>query len=211
MIYSWSRDIDGALLIGAELAQISAKHEYPFYARAAQMFRGWVLAQRGDPVGGVRLVQESVDGHRARGIRMFEPYWRGLLAECLALAGETREAMREVDESLAFAEESGNVYWNVPLLGLRAELLQARGARDDEIEAWHQRALALARAQGAKSLELRAALGLSRFWVQQGRPARAQILLRDIYGWFTEGFEAPDLVEARALMNALTPAAEAEN
>jgi predicted ATPase len=84
-------------------------------------------------------------------------------------------------------------------------LLQALAAPDEEIEAWHGRALALARTQGAKSLELRAALGLSRFWMQQGRPEQARRVLHDIYAWFTEGFEAPDLVEARALMNATSP------
>jgi adenylate cyclase len=67
-----------------------------------------------------------------------------------------------------------------------------------------QRALAIARQQGAKSLELRAAMSLSRLWQRQGQGAAAHRLLAEIYGWFTEGFDTADLQDARALLEALT-------
>jgi adenylate cyclase len=67
----------------------------------------------------------------------------------------------------------------------------------------HQ-ALAIARRQQAKSLELRAALSLSRLWQRQGKRAEARVLLAEVYGWFTEGFDTADLQEAQALLEALT-------
>ena len=66
-----------------------------------------------------------------------------------------------------------------------------------------QRALDVARSQGAKSLELRAAVSLSRLWQRQGKQDEARQLLAPIYGWFTEGFDTKDLQEAKALLAAL--------
>jgi predicted ATPase len=72
-----------------------------------------------------------------------------------------------------------------------------------EAEACFQRALDIAQRQGAKSLELRGALSLSRLWRQQGKGVEARQLLGDVYAWFTEGFETADLQEARVLLEEL--------
>jgi predicted ATPase len=78
-----------------------------------------------------------------------------------------------------------------------------QGASGPEIEACFARAVAVSRQQGAKSLELRAASSLAGLWRDQGRHAEARDLLPPIYGWFTEGFDTPDLKEARALLQEL--------
>jgi predicted ATPase len=82
-------------------------------------------------------------------------------------------------------------------------LLRQPGTPQAEAEAWEQRALDVARRQGAKSLELRAAMSLSSLWQQQGRRQEAHNLLAEIYGWFTEGFDTADLQEAKALLEEL--------
>jgi predicted ATPase len=85
---------------------------------------------------------------------------------------------------------------------VQAEVFHTQ-ARDAEAEASFQRAIEVARRQEARSWELRTTTGLARLWHKQGRTAEAQALLAEIYGWFTEGFETPALVEARALLEAL--------
>ena len=80
----------------------------------------------------------------------------------------------------------------------------SRGHRQAEAEAWLQRALDVARRQEAKSLELRAAMSLSRLWQQQGKRQEAYDLLAPIYHWFTEGFDTADLQDARALLAELS-------
>jgi predicted ATPase len=75
--------------------------------------------------------------------------------------------------------------------------------QQEAAEAWLQQALAIARQQQAKSLELRAAMSLSRLWQHQGKRAAAYDLLAPVYGWFTEGFETADLQDAKALLEAL--------
>ena len=89
-------------------------------------------------------------------------------------------------------------------------LLRQPGTPQAEAEAWLQRALDVARRQEAKSLELRAAMSLSRLWQQQGKQAEARALLAPIYGWFTEGFDTADLQEAKALLEELGKMGEAE-
>jgi predicted ATPase len=81
--------------------------------------------------------------------------------------------------------------------------MQQPGTPQAEAEAWLQQALAVARRQQAKSLELRAAMSLARLWQQQGKQAEAHELLAPVYGWFTEGFDTADLQEAKALLDEL--------
>jgi predicted ATPase len=83
---------------------------------------------------------------------------------------------------------------------LAQEETQAIGHKVEEVEAWFQQALTIASHQQAKSLELRAAMSLSRLWQRQGKRDAAHELLAPIYGWFTEGFDTADLQEARALL-----------
>jgi predicted ATPase len=75
--------------------------------------------------------------------------------------------------------------------------------RPTEAEACFRQALDIARQQQAKSLELRAAMSLSRLWQQQGRRTAAYELLAPVYSWFTEGFDTADLQDAKALLDAL--------
>ena len=84
-------------------------------------------------------------------------------------------------------------------------LLQQPGTPQAEAETWLLRALAVARRQEAKSLELRAAMSLSRLWQQQGKRQEAYDLLAPIYHWFTEGFDTADLQDARALLAEVSP------
>ena len=79
----------------------------------------------------------------------------------------------------------------------------AAGDTLEEAETWLQRALDVARRQEAKSLELRAAMSLSRLWQQQGKQQEAHDLLAEVYAWFTEGFDTADLQDARALLDTL--------
>jgi len=106
-------------------------------------------------------------------------------------------------EAHALVEQQEERWWEAEVCRLRGVLfLQQPGIPQAEAEAWLQRALAVARRQEAKSLELRAAMSLARLWQEQGKCTAARELLAPIYGWFTEGFDTTDLQEARALLQA---------
>ena len=127
-----------------------------------------------------------------------------LLAEATGYTGQVEEGLRLLAEALAALETSGQGDLLAEAYRLQGELLLRQALPDaSQAEACFQQALAAARRQQAKSWELRVALSLSRLWQGQGKRAKARELLAPVYGWFTEGFDTPDLQEASALLTAL--------
>jgi adenylate cyclase len=107
-------------------------------------------------------------------------------------------------EALTFVDTTGERCYEPELYRLKgALLLQQSADNHTEAHVCFQHALDVARAQQAKSLELRAATSLARLWQQQGKRAEAYQLLAEVYGWFTEGFDTADLQEAKALLDEL--------
>jgi predicted ATPase len=203
ILYSFLRDAAAVRQLGEDLVAFCAEIESTTFTMGGQMLRGWAIAQQGDVEQGLPLVRWGVDEEFQRGVRGFEPHSRALLAETLALAGELEEALDEVTAALTFAEECGNCYWNAHLYKLKGDFLHALAFSPQEVEAFYQRAIDTARRQEAKSLELRATTSLARLWQGQGKQGEARQALLEIYGWFTEGFDTIDLLEAKALLDEL--------
>src|SRR5262249_17255667 len=114
---------------------------------------------------------------------------------------------RVLAEALAMMHDTGTIFHGAELQRLRGEFLLRQGAVEAtcrEAEGCFRRALAIARQQQAKSLELRAAMSLTRLYQKQDRQAEARPLLAECYDWFTEGFATPDLQEARALLERVS-------
>jgi len=126
-----------------------------------------------------------------------------LLAEAQQAAGQLAEAQGTVATSLALAAQTGQRFVDADLHRLDGDLLLATGGPADEAAARYHRALAIAREQGARLLELRAATSLARLWRDQGKRAEARALLAPVYATFTEGFATPDLIDAKALLDEL--------
>jgi predicted ATPase len=132
------------------------------------------------------------------------PLYFTLLAEALALAGKIEEALAALDDALAKAAASGERGSNAEIHRLRGELTARLPYPDPaKTEESFRTALTIAREQGTRGYELRAATSLARLWGEQGRRAEARDLLAPVYGWFTEGFDTADLKEAKALLDDL--------
>src|SRR5262249_27344954 len=107
-------------------------------------------------------------------------------------------------EALTLVDATGERWYEAELHRLRgALLLQQSLDHQAEAESCFHDALAIARHQQAKSLELRTATSLARLWQQQGKRQEAHDLLAPVYGWFTEGFDTADLQDAKALLDEL--------
>jgi predicted ATPase len=126
-----------------------------------------------------------------------------ILSETYGNAGQPAEGLRLLDQALAQVEASGERFTEPELHRLRGELLHMQGCDAAMVESHFLKALTLAQQQEAKSLELRAAVALARLWQEQGQRRQAYDLLAEVYGWFTEGFDTPDLQDAQALLAAL--------
>lgn len=205
MMIIFSRDFSAVVSHAAVIQAEATKQDMHVFIQLSRMYKDWAIAHSQDPVTLVQSVQVVVHGLHDLGLRMWEPHWRGMLAEIQILAGQTEKAMTEIDEALNFARSEGGNYWNAQLLKLKGDCLWTISASMNEIERCYQDAIDVAHHQNAHSLELRATTSLCRLWQQQGRQDEAHPLLAGIYGWFTEGFDTPDLVEAKALLTNLRP------
>ena len=133
------------------------------------------------------------------------PWYLSTLTRAYAKLGQFDDAWRCIREALTAVETTKERWFEAELHRLKAEALLAGSPRDAaEAEASLGHALAVAREQGAKFWELRAAITLARLWHDQGKPSEAANLLAPVYGWFTEGFDTLDLKEAKALLDKLS-------
>jgi predicted ATPase len=149
-------------------------------------------------------ITEALAAYAATGARFQAPYHHTLLAELHLRNGDIDAAMEIVNQAQHMVEETGEEYFSAEILRIRGELLLAGDSRQADAEDCFKQALETARAQHAKSLELRAAGSLARLWNQQGKNSEAHDLLAPVYGWFTEGFDTADLQAAKKLLDELT-------
>ena len=148
-------------------------------------------------------LHDGVVAYRASGTVRLLALFMALLAESVGQAGRTAEALEWLDKARTIVIESGERVFEAELHRLRAELLAPHDASQAEAQRLFQEALAVARGQESKSIELRAAMGLARLWQQQGKRREAYDLLAPIYHGFTEGLATPPLQACKALLGQL--------
>jgi predicted ATPase len=220
----------GAARERAEAAMtLSTEQGFPFWLAMGRVVRGWALVEQCPAISGEGSVEgsrsERVAGRRqaeegmaqirqglsdwqAMGIEVERPYYLALLAEAYGKLGQAEEGLGVLDGALA-RMSSGGRWWEAELYRLRGELrlrVQVGAEAKVEAEACFRQAIEIAREQGARSLELRAVMSLSRLWHSlgsQGKTEEARQMLAEVYDCFTEGFDSADLKEARALLEAL--------
>jgi len=151
---------------------------------------------------GMSLLRSGSLAYRAGGAELLMPNHTALLARAYEIGGQIEEAVTALDEALQIAGRTGEHWLDAELYRHKARLLLQQG-HPEAAEELNRKALSIAREQEAKLWELRAAVSLARLRRDQDRPAEARDLLAPVYGWFTDGFDTPDLKEATALLDEL--------
>jgi predicted ATPase len=191
---------------------LSTKHGFPFWIAGATTLQGWALAMEGEIEEGIAQMRQGLVAWQATGAEIGVPHYLALLAEAYGQAGQAEEGLSVLAEALASVDNTGQHSWEAELYRLKGELLlrciepveMMQGEAEADAEACFRQAIQVARQQDAKSWELRATMSLSRLWQRQGRADQARQMLAEIYGWFTEGFDTPDLKEAKVLLEELS-------
>jgi TOMM system kinase/cyclase fusion protein len=187
------------------LLAVSSEQGFAQWAAAGAMMRGWGLAEHGSAEEGMAQMRQGLHAWQGMGIEAGLPYWLSLLAETSTSSQQVADGHRVLAEAFVLVDKNEERWWEAELHRLKGKLLLKQPAPDEhQAETWFQHALTIAHRQQAKSLELRAAMSLSRLWQQQGQRHQAYDLLAPIHGWFTEGFETADLQEAKALLEELS-------
>jgi len=203
MVHQLRREAEAVREEAEAALAIGTAHEFPYVVALATVLRGWASAQHGEGDAGLAEMQRGLAALRATGNETLLPWLLAALGE--AHAGERSDGRRAaLDEALARVEKNEERSVEAELHRLTGELLLLGPPESQaEADARFQRAMAIARGQGARSWELRSALSLARSWRRQGKRRQAHDVLAPVYGWFTEGFDTLDLLEAKALLDEL--------
>jgi predicted ATPase len=198
---------------------------------AGTIRRGWALAEQGQVEAGLTQMQQGLIARQTTGAELAEPYFLALQAEVYGKVGQIKQALALLAEALTAVQTNGERRLEAELYRLKGTLtLQSRQVADKsqtsheqvegnsenanpqplipnpptEAEACFLKAIEVAQQQQAKSLELRAVVGLSQLWQHQGKQEEARQRLAEIYSWFSEGFDTADLQEAAVLLKELS-------
>jgi predicted ATPase len=203
-VYHFRREVQAVQESTEAQVSVSTKHGFPQWLANGRILRGWALTVQGDGTEGIAQIHQGLVARREMGSILLRPYFLSLLAEAYGKIGQPEEGLTVLFEALETVENTRERYWEAELHRRKGELLlKLKEQKVGEAEECFQKALDTARLQQAKSLELRAAMSLSRLWQQQGKREDARQTMADIYGWFTEGFDTADLKEAKALLEEL--------
>jgi predicted ATPase len=205
-----SRDARRVERLANESATISEERGFPVLLALSDVLLGWAAACQEQGADGIDRIRHGLAALAtipgATGAHLFEPFFLGLVAEALALDGKVEEGLAELDQAFARSTESGEKWSDAELYRLRGDLLcRLRRPDFDGAERSFCAALSIAREQGTKGFELRAATSLARLLGDHGRCREARQLLAPVYGWFTEGFATADPIAARGLLERLAP------
>jgi predicted ATPase/class 3 adenylate cyclase len=198
-LHQFRREIEPTLVCAEEAIRIADQLGMVQMRAWASIHKGWALACEGRTEEGLAEIDAALTTWRAIGGLNNRTHFLNLLADACRRAGRLEAGMAALDEA---ADISGRVdlhAHDVETHRRRGELHLALGRAADAKASW-LRAIEVARLQGTKTLELRAATDLARLWRDRGKGADACALLAPIYNWFTEGFDTADLKEAAALV-----------
>jgi predicted ATPase/DNA-binding response OmpR family regulator/class 3 adenylate cyclase len=197
----WAAEMEAA---ANELVSHTREHGFVLFLGYGLLLQAGALALRGQGEAAVGRIQEAVAAMQATGMKRSDPMTLGYLAESLALKGAVVEGLQMLAAALTTAETSRAHWADAELHRLRGDLLGRLPSADwTEVETCFRTALRAARGQGSRGFELRAAVDLARLLSAQQRQAEARELLANVYSWFTEGFDTPDLKDAKALLDEL--------
>ncbi|MCA6119462.1 AAA family ATPase [Bradyrhizobium sp. WSM 1738] len=196
-------DVPGVKAHAEAIIELADRHSLGYWRVNGLILRGWAMVQQGAPGPGIALMCENTKHRAALGVSWYQARYLCMLAAAYAQIGQTEPGLRIVAEVEDLIANNREHMWEGEVTRIKGELMRVEGRSLSEIETCLARAMAITRAQGAKSLELRAARSLARLWCDLGRRRDARELLAPLFSWFTEGFETTDLKATKALLDEL--------
>ncbi len=196
-LYKYRREAPLALHHANEAMELGAMHGFAQIRAQSAAVRGWALAEDGKTDEGLSLIQKSLDDFRTTGAGVRQPFILSLQAEIYGRIGETEEGLTALEEAVKLIEASGERTDEASAHMLMGDLILQSSRSPAEAEASYDSAMIIARGQSARAVELCTATRLARLWHGQNRTKEAHNLLSPIYAQFTEGFETPDLLDAK--------------
>jgi predicted ATPase len=193
------------------------EHGLPYYGAVGSIMRGWALVMQGNGSDGIALMREGLGACEATGTQQHHASYLVFLADALGASSRIEEGLDALERATEAVHRTKEHFFEAELYRIKGELIlksdrslqtsksaqPMTGNLQSEAEVCFDKAIEIARRQGARGMELRAATSLARLWQLQGKRQEARRLVEEIYCWFTEGFDAADLKDAKALLDEL--------
>ena len=187
-----------------QLRSMTDEHEFAYLGACASIVEGQILIVKGEFTKGLARIALGMQGFKDQHAGLGQPWAMSLPILAYLQTGKTEEGLRLIEAARKPILENGEHHWEAELNRLQGELLLAGATPDlERAKVLFEQALAIARNQGSKSLELRAATSLAGLLHRQHRNREGHELLNDVYHWFTEGLDTQDLKTARELLELL--------
>ncbi|WP_349609233.1 MULTISPECIES: adenylate/guanylate cyclase domain-containing protein [Cupriavidus] len=208
-LHQFRRDPQLAQECAEAAITLSTEQGFPFWLGWATIVQGWALAERESAEDGIARIRGGLTAYHATGAERGRSHFLALLAQAYGKVGQAETGLSVLNEAMDMADRSGERYYEAELHRLKGELmLHCASVRDqasvsgEDVEACFHKAIAVARHQSSRWLELRATLSLARLWQRSGKTEAGMRRLAEIHGAFTEGFDTADLQQAKALLEA---------
>jgi predicted ATPase len=187
-----------------EVVRLADEKGAALWKALATMQKGSVFALSEKVSEGIQMITSGITAYRSTGSRVYLPIFWSHLSSAYAQLGQFDDAWRCIGEAMTAVETTKERWYEAEINRIRGEIaLKLPQLGPSQAEAYFERALSVARAQQAKSWELRAAMSMARLWRGRGKRNEARDLLAPVYSGFTEGFDTYDLREAKALVHEL--------
>ena len=205
VLYHLLGDVDRVRACAQASLELATQAGNPFHRSLALFFLAWTEVMANDFDAGITRMRRNLAEFKADGAGVRVAQYLAMTAAALGKSGKPREALREIEESMAVIERSGERFYEAEVHRLKGELLLVQDASNEaQAEQCFRAAIEISRKQHAKSWELRATTSLAQLLVKQGKRDEARTQLAEIYNWFTEGFDTADLKDAKALLDELS-------
>jgi class 3 adenylate cyclase/predicted ATPase len=203
--YVLLRDAESAQAHAETAMELAREYHHPTFLSFAQVMRGAALTMQGQAAKGIEEMQQGIAAFNTTRMRTWAPQFALSLVPALSLQGGVGEGLQILDQEIDVVASTGERAWDAELRRAQGQLLLMQSPNNERAaEGCFHEALRIARDQNAKAWELRAATSLARLWQSRGRTGDARELLEPVYGWYSEGFDTPDLVEAKQLLNSVS-------
>ena len=200
--YHFRQEIQKTRELAEAATNFCSEYQLTFWQAMVSILHGWALAEQGASEAGIAEMEKAISTFQDFDVKFMLPYFRTLLAEQYARQGDIKKSLMLVNEEITLVDQSSEKWCEGELFRIKGELLRRQG-ESAEAQVALRHAIAIAQGQEARLLELRAALSLARLWPARTCPMEVKQHITSLYQWFSEGFDLPDLVAARAFLKEL--------
>jgi tetratricopeptide (TPR) repeat protein len=194
--------VDNILSSVKDTVKLATKHGLFGWELEISSTLGWAMVQNGEVVEGIKIIENVISRREYEGPTVARGYHFGILAESCIISKNYQRGIEAIDKAIELCVPYKDEFYISEIYRIKGDVLLASGFENSEIEAEKsfEKSIKYAKKQQANSVKLRSAIRLSKLWKKRGKKEKATKLLSEIYAWFTEGHDLPDLAEAKKLL-----------